>query len=778
MRYIISDVVFRNMYINEAKNDGSGGTFDFSNRVGWSESLVGRMFNKVFSFGSKNIHKILLERLKNNLQAEYMKGVLIALSKQGVAVEDVTDSNSLSVDVYIINKISNEKTNIQINKENKYIAKIKDSDFKNYKIVIEKRHDYQVISPEVIENPVDVNKFTVIAGDKKISFDVLLESDVSEKPVQEQPVNKKSDIFDEILPIVDKQIELIKKEPKQLSMDTTSTGVSNTNTNINNEIQLKQLEYIKSELEKMNKAIPTSDDKIIPDKEYYTKKSQEINEIYNDTKNTKHTEALNRLYKFIINRIHPDKYDTSEKLNKKTIDDMVRLFKGVAEMSGVTTESFLITSIFESFTTIVEDKYSSDNIVNEKYNFNDIINSGAKISPDAKKALDKFGKVKYDEFNIDYVIDSFNKNKKLKNIAVDSVNKEALKEIQLQAEWMYDTNKYGDKRSGIYTRVNWTLTEPDAMQLENIWKVKVAEAKKTFSPLFSDSNGNFPTSLDPLTLLKSDQAYITNMTKLTKSEYNKHSIIGGTPDRMMPLSVDESNGLDILTIVKNKGINNGEFGMFKITESVSSKHYYLIILKLKNDIQNVHCYKILGIVDNESLLRDYNQLSPDAKKKEESISELIKKYTFINSTTSVGGFTDTNVQSLNDMFFPEIDGVDGKSKNLSSVLYSQNDVISSSNMFRTFLKSSVLVNKNDNILYVSTLNEMKAINKTIEYSQINKTMNTRFQLRIEDVVKLKQFSNKWKFVTQTSLKNIETVINNNEIITKVKTLLQTTITGK
>lgn len=775
MKYIISDVVFRNMYVNEAKNDGSGGTFDFSNRVGWSESLVGRMFNKVFSFGSKNIHKILLERLKNNLQAEYMKGVLIALSKQGVAIEDVTDKSSLSVDVYIVNKSSNEKTNIPINKENKYITKIKDSNFNNYKIVIEKRYDYQVITPEIIDNPVDANKFTVIAGDKKVTFDVLLENESSQTLVHEQPINKKYDIFDEIIPIVDKQIELIKKEPKQLSMDTTATGVANTN--VNNEIQLKQLEYIKSELVKMNKAIPTSDDKIIPDKEYYTKKSQEVNEIYND-KNTKKTEALNRYYKFIINRIHPDKYDISEKLNKKTIDDMVRLFKGLAEMGNVTTESFLITSIFESFITIVEDKYSSNSIVNEKYNFNDIINSGAKISPDAKKALDKFGKVKYDEFNIDYVIDSFNKYKKLKNIAVDSVNKEALKEIQLQAEWMYDTNKYGDKRSGIYTRVNWTLTEPDAMQLENIWKVKVAEAKKTFSPLFSDSNGNFPNSLDPLTLLKSDQAYINNMNKLPKSEYNKHSIIGGTPDRMMPLSVDESNGLDILTIVKNKGINNGEFGMFKISEPTSNKHYYLIILKLKNDIQNVHCYKILGIVDNESLLRDYNQLSPDAKKKEETISEIIKKYTFINSTTSVGGFTDTNVQSLNDMFFPEIDGVDGKSKNLSSVLYSQNDVISSSNMFRTFLKSSVLVNKNENILYVTTLNEMKTINKTIEYSQINKTMNTRFQLRIEDVVKLKQFSNKWKFVTQTSLKNIETVINNNEIITKVKTLLQTSITSR
>ena len=55
----------------------------------------------------------------------------------------------------------------------------------------------------------------------------------------------------------------------------------------------------------------------------------------------------------------------------------------------------------------------------------------------------------------------------LRKDAIELVNKEALKEIALRAQWMYDDEKYKDKRSDIYSRINFTTMGSDMSKLKN-----------------------------------------------------------------------------------------------------------------------------------------------------------------------------------------------------------------------------------------------------------------------------------------------------------------------
>lgn len=81
----------KNLRLNE--------NMDFSNRVGWSECLVGRLVNKFFSFVTKNIYIAILKRLKTELDNQYLKGILLA-------AQNIKEGSSAlaAVDIVLVEK--------------------------------------------------------------------------------------------------------------------------------------------------------------------------------------------------------------------------------------------------------------------------------------------------------------------------------------------------------------------------------------------------------------------------------------------------------------------------------------------------------------------------------------------------------------------------------------------------------------------------------------------------------------------------------------------------
>ena len=65
---------------------------DFSNRVGFAESLVGRAINGLFSMFAKNTKKVRLLFLKQKLENEYLAAVLRTCMKHNVAEEQMTST--------------------------------------------------------------------------------------------------------------------------------------------------------------------------------------------------------------------------------------------------------------------------------------------------------------------------------------------------------------------------------------------------------------------------------------------------------------------------------------------------------------------------------------------------------------------------------------------------------------------------------------------------------------------------------------------------------------
>ncbi|NPV12779.1 MAG: hypothetical protein HPY57_13410 [Ignavibacteria bacterium] len=99
MKNILGQKEFRQLKELKSMNEN----MDFSNRIGWSDCLVGRAVNKFFSFVTKNIYIGILKKLKSELDDQYLKGIIIAVAKNGVEVK--SDKSQLAdINIILINK--------------------------------------------------------------------------------------------------------------------------------------------------------------------------------------------------------------------------------------------------------------------------------------------------------------------------------------------------------------------------------------------------------------------------------------------------------------------------------------------------------------------------------------------------------------------------------------------------------------------------------------------------------------------------------------------------
>ena len=722
---------------NEASSANYGG-FDMGNRIGWSNSLVGRMFNKIFSFANKKAQTIVLGRYMKQIQNEYLKGVLIALYKMNYKKEDVKDDTSLSVNVYVVDKTNDKKkteifmpvskttgdsgTTTSTDSGLTYVyAHDNKKDIKNYKIVIEKTDSKQEITPEVFDDitmgtPME---FTVTSNGTDIKYNINVKEKTTRLSKTSADLNSpatKEDVKGIYKKIKQYYIDEYVNNTKVAKVDAIKNDLEN-NLKLTNELldskvvvtsgstitkqEAKEYGLLMKQLTDACVAIFVEDGTSI------LEKLNKFHDIFVSIKPVKDSETMKRSNTFMLMcledffNLKKDKMDEETKnkfsdfINKMKNGDYSGIKKEKAVSGGGDEQNTGGTKLLDqtnisdktdenffdddsSYTMINEeydyepDMYELNEDVNgtfktnEKIDIKTLLKDGSRVTPDLRKALKEFGEIHFDNFDIDEIIDMFAKDNSLKQLAIKTVNKEALKEIAIKAHWMFNEDKYKDTRNDVYSRMNWTSSGPDMKKLEHTWKKNVASAKKMFWPLFADDNGNFPNKLlDPDELLKADPEFST--TPSFNNTPNPNAVLG--------ISREEINYLEYND---NKGV-----------ETIDGKRYIFVceknkipfaLLLLKIEYQKMHIFKFLGMLDYNKMVTDFNKLPKEKKddKAKSSISAIIKDNTYMNNMKSVSGnhTIPDNLKKMFDIFRRYPQGYTD-SKGLITAFVQDQDILSS-----------------------------------------------------------------------------------------------------
>lgn len=305
--------------------------------------------------------------------------------------------------------------------------------------------------------------------------------------------------------------------------------------------------------------------------------------------------------------------------------------------------------------------------LNKDTNLTSIL-SDLKMTPEEKDMMKAYGKLDFGALDNKGIMKKFIDNPELRKKAVILVNKEAIKEIQLRAGWLYDEQygassvdgKYADKRSGVYNRINWTTTEPDMAKIGNNWQKKIKKVTSNYLPFFSDESGRFPAGLDPISLVRSDIAWRGKYDEFTDANLGvlpPDSQLNTTPELSSGGSDGEVNWWKRVGLKQGQTANDGNYGVFDIV-TTSGREVLLIFQKLQG--QGLYAYKFLGLVDYKNLLVEINK---DPKMDEKKAFDILIKYHYTKSTK----VTDNNTTPLDkaDEDFKKIYGAFRGSGDLS-----------------------------------------------------------------------------------------------------------------
>jgi len=247
------------------------------------------------------------------------------------------------------------------------------------------------------------------------------------------------------------------------------------------------------------------------------------------------------------------------------------------------------------------------------------------VSEQNAELLKSYGSIDINHLKSEEIVKKFIENSELRKDAIELVDKEALKEIALRAQWMYDDEKYKDKRTDIYSRINFTTMGSDMSKLKNKWMKLLKKASSDYSPFFGQP---FPQSLDPIALINSDEAF-----RKTFDQYKNpddHSVISGAP--IVP--DDPGKGLiEFGKLTKGK-TNKDNYGLFIVnTNGELSRKIGIIYKKLENKPLTI--YKLMGVLDYDKMNSDERSEKGDEKDIRELISEYHYSKTGLAGTTSI-----------------------------------------------------------------------------------------------------------------------------------------------
>lgn len=653
MRNIINQKDFINKYKKSLQlNEAEGGGNDFSNRVGWSTSLVGRIFNKTFSFFAKKAYMVLLNVWKNKIDNEYMKALLLTLKKYDVKSENLKSELTEEQKSEIIYNSEEENKKYALSEGEPYSdAKVeKDVDKITIKEFIKKNDveeakKYQIVFLKNITNKINPNN--VSEDDKAMLIHISSKLNDEEKKFTDDS----------------KALEIIKTTKNNIDdIISKSEGDKTIDDNRYEEIIKTKTYKTSEEIEKEANAL-----------------FQELTDEYETAlkivggEKTEKGAAIKKAYRNFSQTTHPDKVTTKEKLEdaKKSVKDFKQKLITISNSNESTSS--------KSFNECINEMYNITNLLSEKLGNNTttkIMSSKlSNIIRTGDKSIDKeYGDINVLDFDPYKALSEMDSEtqKKFRLDLIANVNKEKLKEYQLKAEWIYDEDKYKDKRNDVYSRINWTTTGPDQNKLKNKWFQMLASVKAQYVHLFS-ATGDFPQNLDPPALVNGDKKF-RDLWNNTPTEQIQNGMPSAVKNPI--ISDDSAKSISIKKVTK---IPNGNYALLdcESTTKDGRKPFGLIVYKTDLD-NNVKSFQPVAICDIQDILKSCKELDIDSDADLSVIKENIEKYTHTIKNPNLDKCEDIYVRIFNT-FLQNPDSI--KSEHKIRTLLRKEEVSGSENQY-------------------------------------------------------------------------------------------------
>ena len=304
--------------------EGGGGGMDFSNRTGWSQSLVGRAVNKIFSAGKIAAQMIVLKRLKNALDDEYMNGLLLTMKQYNVnkqeAITEKTDEE-LEEDIKEGEKSeeselteTQEETQTQVQKPLKEVGS-GTIEIKKYMPAkeLQKAIEYQEIFLKSFNQKIDASKITEDGKALLAHIDKKLELEISK---------------------VSNERALGVLKETQTKIKSLMSSVKGTKTISEQEYETKLVNFETKKREEKEKEEKEKE-------EMFQKLKTKYEESIKTIKSSETSKKLKTAYHEFTQKLHPDR---AKFISFKDAKKAFEIFNKVLDDISVTTESLLIES--------------------------------------------------------------------------------------------------------------------------------------------------------------------------------------------------------------------------------------------------------------------------------------------------------------------------------------------------------------------------------------------------------------------------------------------------
>ena len=374
---------------------------------------------------------------------------------------------------------------------------------------------------------------------------------------------------------------------------------------------------------------PLSKEEIV---KYLTELTQNVNSKIDKLKaDGKYTDEIDKMKNQLLQIAHPDKAETVDinqvKAAYKKFEEVLANIKEMNQYKSYNSsyydfiyekKSLDVKNKINEFYNIINEELIDEEFLYENVKIRDIMKGATKLKKkELKDAYAKYGKIDVSKLDAEDMANKFRTNPKLREEATMYVDKEALKGIQLGAEITYDTARYKDQRNDVYSRVNFTTTEPDMLKLKNVWMKKIAKAKSDFAPFFVDDAGNFPKILDPVALVNSDETFRKSFNQY---DYKKNGVSTPPPK-------ETQNAL------KFKGANITASSTGIITISINRSLIGLVVKKVEVDNvpisgknEKKFVYRYLFVIDFDALNKENLQ-----NKSSDDIKTIINNHKFLRN---------------------------------------------------------------------------------------------------------------------------------------------------
>lgn len=444
-------------------------SLDFSNKTGFSESLVGRAINGIFSMLGKNLNKGTLLYFSNKLFDEYMNGLLVALEKKNVLITDIFEKKTY--EQLIVEADELFKTySVEDEKKKTDEEKIKYEELRETKLK-EALYTYQRASILDLKNnyPKEQIKKTQEILKKIYSSGVIKNNNPYDNPdveVEETPVQVQgSGLFGYNI-----STEKLEKLLNDLNSDNINVKEF-VYLLVNKYLMADEYDMIVTDFGSIVKNNPNMTSQF----KNKTEKKQFVDNLFLELTSVK--KLLNKVLELL-------KSYKKEKPKEDEINNLLNSDEKLKKL-GIT---------FEKLNKYTEDKitelYAKYDKLLKEYNINLEVSKQISLAEDFK-------------FECDLILEAFKYNRKSVNLAdfnevalktllqkspeiftnsESYVNKSALAEIEFSAEDIFKIKKTAEGADVPGRRRNFVVTNQAKEQLEQFWKILVAKIMKQFEP--------------------------------------------------------------------------------------------------------------------------------------------------------------------------------------------------------------------------------------------------------------------------------------------------------